>query len=91
MDEITSDVNRADWSSKKRRLYTLCLLLGTVGGLICFVAVAFWYFKRVDAPPPGLPPSIRHSVLLPTGYGLCGERRLNAISVRTAKYSKHKV
>ena len=67
MDEITDDSNHVDSSSKKRRIYMLCLLLGIVGGLVCFVAVAFWYFKRVDVPPPKLPSSIGHSVLILTG------------------------
>ena len=55
MDEITDDSNNVDSLPKKRRIYTLFLLLGVVGGLVLFVAIALWYFKRVDVPPPKMP------------------------------------
>ena len=49
------DSNDVDSLPNKRRIYTLFLLLGVVGGLVLFVAIAFWYFKRVDVPPPTMP------------------------------------
>jgi hypothetical protein len=55
VDEITDDSNNVDSLPNKRRIYTLFLLLGVVGGLVLFVAIAFWYFKRVDVPPPKMP------------------------------------
>jgi tellurite resistance protein TehA-like permease len=46
----------------------LFLMVGIVGGLVLFAAVAVYYFKRVDEmPPPDMPPSIGHAVLIPTG------------------------
>ena len=54
MDEIRD--NHVDSSPKKRRIYTLFLLLGIVGGIVLFAAIAFWYFKRADVPPPKMPP-----------------------------------
>ena len=54
MDEIRD--NHVDSSPKKRRIYMLFLLLGIVGGIALFAAIAFWYFKRVDVPPPKMPP-----------------------------------
>ena len=55
MNEITDNSNRVDSSPKKRRIYILFLLLGIVGGLVLYAAIAFWYFKRVDVPPPKMP------------------------------------
>ena len=56
MDEITD--NPVDSSPKKRRTYMLFLLLGIVGGIVLFAAIAFWYVKRVDVPPPKMPPPV---------------------------------
>ncbi len=55
MDEIRGDSSQVHSRSRKRRIFMLCLLLGIVGGLIWFILVAVWYFKRVEPPPPEMP------------------------------------
>ena len=67
MDEIRDEAHHAE-SPPKKRIVMLFLFVGIVGGLVLFAAVAVWYFKRVDElPPPDMPTSIGHSVLIPTG------------------------
>ena len=68
MDEMTD--NHVDSSPKKRGIYILFLLLGIVGGLVLFAAIAFFYFKRGDAPPPKMPPPIGVLSVAATGAGV---------------------
>ena len=47
MDEIRNDSNHVDSSPKNWRIYMMFLLLGIVGALVLFAAIAVWYFNKV--------------------------------------------